>query len=122
QPHEVLLTIVKARPIFVRATVDEKDLPLVKAGAKGKVVPTSDPDLKLPARVEKVSEVPVAAGTFEARIALDGHADKVALMPGMACTVKLAPYAKSDVVVVPAGAVFADELDDDKHYVYLAGK
>src|SRR5207249_10289668 len=114
QPHEVLVTIVKARPIFVRATVDEKDLPSVRAGAKGKVVPASDPDGKLAARVEKVSEVPVSSGSFEARIALDASADKAALMPGMACTVKFVPYVKADVVSVPASAVFADDLDDDK--------
>lgn len=122
QPHEVMLTVVKARPIFVRATVDEKDLPLVRAGAKGKVVPTADPDVKLPAKVDKVSDIPVSSGTFEARIALDGSAEHATLMPGMACTVKFVPYAKAELVSVPASAVFTDELDDDKHYVYFAGK
>jgi multidrug resistance efflux pump len=119
---EVVVTVVKPRPLFVRALVDEKQLSLVRVGSKGKVVATADADLRLPATVEKVSRVPVAPGRFEARIAVELPEHAAALMPGMACTVKLVPYVQRSAVAVPEGAVFTDELDDDKHFVYAAGK
>ena len=31
------------------------------------------------------------------------------------------PYRKTDALTVPASAVFADDLDDDRHYVLLPG-
>jgi multidrug efflux pump subunit AcrA (membrane-fusion protein) len=122
QPEEVFITIVKPRPLFVRATVDEKELQDLRARQACKVVPASNPDHKLTAKVVQVSSVPQAAGNFEARVILDAGQDEAALMPGMACTVKLAPYRKEAAVVVPATAVFAEELDEDQHFVYLPGK
>jgi RND family efflux transporter MFP subunit len=121
QPEEVVLTIVKPGPVVVRAVVEEKDLPHVRKGMKGKVVPTAAPDHKLPGMVENVSPVPVTAGSFDATVTLDGQ-EGHGLLPGMACTVKLVPYRKEVALTVPAKAVFPDELDDDKHYVYLAAK
>jgi multidrug efflux pump subunit AcrA (membrane-fusion protein) len=40
----------------------------------------------------------------------------------MACTIKLVAYQKADAVTVPASAVFTDELDDEKQFVYLTAK
>src|SRR5205807_209113 len=94
QPEEVFLTIVKPRPMFVRATVEEKELQDLRAGQAGKVVPASNPDRKLAAKVTQVSAVPLAAGNFEARVTLDAGPEEAALMPGMACTVKVTPYQK----------------------------
>ncbi len=119
--EEIVLTIVKSRPLFVRAVVEEKDLQHVRRGAKVRVSAAAFPDRKLPGTVESVSAVPVTPGHFEARIALDTSKDAEALMPGMACTVKVVPYAKADALSVPVAAVFTDEMDDDKHFVYLTG-
>jgi hypothetical protein len=119
-PDEVILTIVQPRPLFVRATVDEKDFGAVHAGLKGKVVPTPLPDVKLTAQVDKVAPIPLSAGSFEARIKLDSVKEP-ALMPGMACTVKLISYQKADALTVPASAVFTDEKDEDIHFVYVQG-
>jgi hypothetical protein len=121
-PHEVLITVVQARPLFVRAVVEEKDLPHVRPGVSARVVSVVDPDHKLTARIDKVSTVPITPGHFEAWLTLDLSREAASLMPGMACTVKLVPYAKNDALVVPARAVFTDELDDDHHHVFLAGK
>jgi multidrug efflux pump subunit AcrA (membrane-fusion protein) len=121
-PHEVILTVVKPRPVFVLAAVEEKDLHHVHPGSEGKVVTVPYPDLKLPAKVEKVSAIPVTPGNFEARCAIDVGKDAEALMPGMACTVKLVPYKKEDALTLPAAVVFTEELDEDKAYVYLPGK
>jgi multidrug resistance efflux pump len=119
---EVIMTIVKPRPLFVRATVEEKDLALVHAGVKGKVIPVALPDQKLAATVQQVSSVPLPGGTFDARLAVTLDKDTAALMPGMGCTVNLVPLARADALTVAAGAVFSDDEDQDKHYVYVAGK
>jgi multidrug efflux pump subunit AcrA (membrane-fusion protein) len=121
-PDEVLLTIVQPRPVFVRAAVEEKDLHHLHAGLQGKLVPVADPDRKLAARVAEVSPIPISPRTFEARVTMEAGKDDPALVPGMACTVKLLPYVKPDALTVPAKAVFPDELDDDKHFVYLPAK
>ncbi len=128
-PDEVLFTIV-ARPVFVRAVIEEKDLHLVRDGQVGKIVPTADPDRKLAGKIQQVTYVPISAGQFECRIHLVPGKDtprlslppEAFLLPGMACTVKLTPYRKTDALAVPAAAVFTEELDEDQHYVYRALK
>jgi multidrug efflux pump subunit AcrA (membrane-fusion protein) len=118
QPDEVFMTIVQPRPLAVRAAVEEKDLQSVPVGATCKVVPAAFPDARLDGKVEKVSPVPVG-GSFEARVSVD--ASLPGLVPGMACTVKVVPYNREEAVAVPVVAVFDDDADDDKHYVYRVG-
>jgi multidrug efflux pump subunit AcrA (membrane-fusion protein) len=121
QPGEVFMTVVSQRPIFIRADVEEKHLHWLSEGLTCKVVPAGYPDIKMPAQLVKVSAVPQSAGHFDARITLEPSKDSPMLMPGMACSVKLAVYHKKDALTVPVSAVFTDENDDDVHYVYLAG-
>lgn len=122
QPDEVFMTIVKRRPLVIRAAVEEKDLAFLRLGTKGKVVPTSAPDLRLNGQLEAVSPVPITPGNFDARVSATLGEGTNALMPGMACSVKFVTYLKESTLVVPAAAVFTEEMDDDKHYVYLTGK
>jgi multidrug efflux pump subunit AcrA (membrane-fusion protein) len=119
---DVFMTIVKPRPIFIRATVDEKDLRLVRVGMTGKATSTMDPDVKFGVKVTEVSSIPLASGNFEARFALDMGKDDAAVVPGMNCSIKLVSYSKADALTVPASAVFTDDNDEDKHYVYRVGK
>jgi multidrug efflux pump subunit AcrA (membrane-fusion protein) len=119
QADEVFMTIVRPWPMTVRASVDEKDRGLVTAGSACKVTPAALPDVKLAGKIERVSKVPVG-GSFEAVVAFDA-APGDAIVPGMACSVKVVSYTNPDAVTVPAVAVFDDELDEDKHYVYKAG-
>lgn len=120
-PDEVLLTVVTPRPFYVEATVEEKDLYRLKPDLKGKAVLTGFPDVKLPATVKGVSAVPLTPGSFAARVAVEPGQGAEALMPGMACAVKLVVYRKDDALTVPATAVFQDD-DGDEHYVYLTVK
>jgi multidrug efflux pump subunit AcrA (membrane-fusion protein) len=115
---EVFMTVVQPRPLFVRATVEEKDVAAVTPGSACKVTPAAAPDAKLGGKVEKVGAIPIG-GNFEVRVSVDA-ADE-SLVPGMACTVKVVPYVREEAVVVPAVAVFEDELNDGKHYVYKVG-
>jgi multidrug resistance efflux pump len=119
---EVILTVVKPRPQFVRAAVEEKDLHLLRCGMPVKAVPVPYPDLKVPAKVAELSAIPVTPGNFEARVSLDLPQDAPAVVPGMACSVKVVAYAKPDALTLPSSAVFVEELDEDSHYVYLPSK
>jgi multidrug efflux pump subunit AcrA (membrane-fusion protein) len=121
-PDEVFLTIVKPRPLFMRAAIEEKDLMHVRPAAEGKCLPASDPEHKLPAKVTTVSAVPITPGSFEAKLHIELGPDAAAIMPGMACTVRLVAYRNDQALTVPAAAGFPDEGDEDQHYVYVAGK
>ncbi len=118
-PDEVILTVVNPRPVVVHLTLDEKDVHLLKPGTKGTAKLLVNPDRKIPARVTKLATVPTTPGKYAAVVALDLGADDAQFMPGMACSVKFAPYSKKDALVVPARAVH-DE--DDKQIVYVARK
>lgn len=121
-PDDVFMTVVKPRPMCIRATVPEKDLHWFDAGLKGTAQPTAYPDVRLNCSVEQIETLPLSAGKFAARLKVKLNKQAEALMPGMACTVKLVPYLKKDALTVPEKAVFTDELDDQKHYVYLLMK
>jgi RND family efflux transporter MFP subunit len=121
-PDEVFITIVQPRPMFVRATVEEKELQDVRVGLAGKITPTSFPELRIPGKIEEISPIPISAGSFEAKITLESEKEPAALVPGMACTAKFVSSAKVNALVVSSSGIFTDDLDDDKHYVYLVDK
>jgi HlyD family secretion protein len=114
---EVVMTIVQPRPLFVRATADERESQQVTVGEACKIVPTAAPDTKLEGKIEKVSVAPIAPNMFEVRATVE--IGKAHVYPGMGCIVRLTPYLKEDALVVPSTYVFADDLDEDKMHVYL---
>lgn len=115
--NEVFMTIVKPRPMVLRATVPEKDLHWIRPGLKGTAQPTALPDVRLGAAVAEVDPIPSSAGSFEARIEVSLNKQAEALVPGMECSVKLVPYFNKEALTVPATALGTDPLDDQKHYV-----
>jgi multidrug efflux pump subunit AcrA (membrane-fusion protein) len=115
--EEVFMTIVQPRPLFVRATADEKEYPQIAVGAPTKIIPNSLPDTKLDGQIEKVTLTPISPGTFEVRSTVEVGDAKV--FPGMGCTVKVTPYLRESVIAVPSSSVFADELNDDRLHVYV---
>ena len=119
---EVFMTIVKPRPMLVRATVPEEQLHNLHSGLKGTVQPTGYPEMRVSAILDRPSAVPLGADGYEAKAALVLDESAEALMPGMTCTVKLTVYRKKDAITVPAAVVFADELKDQKHHVYVLTK
>jgi multidrug efflux pump subunit AcrA (membrane-fusion protein) len=116
---EVFMTVVKTRPLVVEATVDEKDLHWVKTGMKGTAVPAGFPDLRLPVELAHLSAVPQSAGSFAAVFKVDAARAPEAIVPGMACTVKLVAYRNDTALTLPSSAVFSD--DDEEHHVYRPG-
>jgi multidrug efflux pump subunit AcrA (membrane-fusion protein) len=115
---EVFLTVVSPGSLFVRATVEEKDLHLLQPGLKGLVIPTGFPDIKLPARLARLVPIPQGAGSFEARVNLEKEAGD-RLVPGLACTVKFLAYRKDKALTVPASAVFEEDAEGETPHVFL---
>jgi HlyD family secretion protein len=117
-PSEVFMTVVEPRPVFVRATADEKDLHTLHQDLKGKAIAAGYPDRKIPARLVQVSPIPQGPGSFEARVSLDSvHVEGAGeLKPGMACSIQFVSYRNDDALTVPSASVFED--NDEMHYVY----
>jgi HlyD family secretion protein len=123
--NTVIMTIVAPRPLFVRATVSEADLDKTRSGMKGIVRPTAYPELRLDATLSRVDPIPTASESFDARIDVNlGGGDKrtEAIVPGMACTAKFMTYVDRKAIVLPAKSVFDEDLDEDRHFVFLARK
>jgi hypothetical protein len=106
----------------VRATVEEKNGQGLQPGLEGRAIAVLDPLHKVAVKLERVSAVPVSPGSFEATFTLTASEIPAALMPGMACTIKVVPYQKADALTLPSTAVFTDEAEDDSRFVYLLGK
>lgn len=119
--HQIVMTIVAPRPMFVRAKLPEKELAHVSAGQQGKAIPTGFPDMKLVAAIAQISPIPISEGQFDARVTVDLGNVNGALMPGMQCSIKLVPYRQDEAIAVPSKAVFTDELDDSRRYVHVVG-
>jgi hypothetical protein len=118
-PKQVIVTIVKPRPMFVRASLPEASLHLVAAGIAGRATPTAWPNVRVPVAVEQVSVLPVADGTYDVRLSAEAGEDAAAVLPGMAASIKLTSYRNAEALTVPESAVFAEEEDDSLRYVYL---
>jgi multidrug efflux pump subunit AcrA (membrane-fusion protein) len=118
-PDDIFLTVVKARPVVLHLTIDEKDVHLVKVGLQGKAKLPFQPDRKLPAKVTKLAGVPATAGKFDALVEMETDAADALLMPGMACSVKFVPYSKSNAIAVPAKCIHEE---DDRYFVYMYTK
>ncbi len=122
-PNEVFMTVVQPRPLGVRANVPESQVENVYVGLQSLVEPTGYRNLKLAAVVRSVSGIPLGSGGFDAQFTLvagGGLPDYI--VPGMTCEVKALPWIKAAAVTVPPKALFTEELDLSKQYVYLLGK
>jgi HlyD family secretion protein len=110
--------VVEPRPIFVRATVEEKDLHALRDDLKGIAIAAGYPDRKIPAKLARVGKVPQGPGSFEARVAIDPDKAEGAgeITPGMACSIRFVSYKNDDALTVPSASVF--EGDDETRHVY----
>ena len=116
--QQVLFTILQARPLIVRAAVPEASLHDLKPGMKGKVIPAGWPDLRIPATVLTVSPYP-EGGVFSVRLGVELPAEAGPVAAGMTCTARFIPYAREDALSVATKAVQDDDLDEDRHYVWV---
>jgi multidrug efflux pump subunit AcrA (membrane-fusion protein) len=125
-PDEVFITVVAPRPIFVRASVDEKELQHLagRAELKGHATPTAAPVPSLPARLTSLTSVPRESGKFDVLADVELGPSAALIKPGMACTLKFTTYRAADALSVPSSAVSEDEADDGTmtQVVFLSSK
>jgi multidrug efflux pump subunit AcrA (membrane-fusion protein) len=121
QMNQVLMTVVQPQVMTIRASIPEDQLHRLRPGLSGVAMPSGFPEQKLAAALSQWSEIPIGPGSFDATLQVNLDKTVKTILPGMACKVKLTAYAKKDALVLPAGAVLTDELDDHR-YVYLLGK
>jgi HlyD family secretion protein len=123
QGHQlVVMTVVQPRPVHIRATAPESLLADLQIGLKGTAVPTGYPDMKVSAIVDRVSDIPVSPGVFDARLRVELKGKTKGLAPGMTCKVKFVTYLKKDAICVPPSTIINDELDEQKQSVKVLEK
>tara|TARA_Y100001934_G_scaffold118670_1_gene145207 strand:- start:216 stop:1748 length:1533 start_codon:yes stop_codon:yes gene_type:complete len=119
KPHEVFMTIVGQGPIFMRATLTEKDIRKLQPGAKGKVKTIAYPDLQLSGTVREISATPVAPGQFDVMVDVSMPKDAPDLLPGMNGKIEIVTYRSERALVVPSSAVFKDEKKGEGWIAYI---
>ncbi len=122
KPHQVVMTVVKPRPLRVRTVAPEKELHRLQPGLPAEVVPAGYPDLKLAAKLASVASVPFKEGSFDATLSLPAPKGAEALVAGMTCSIAVKAYEKKDAIAVPANLVYTDDKDPEKRYVLVLDK
>ena len=120
--NDVFMTVVQTRPLTIRTTVPESQAQRVRTGLQAVVQPTGFAALKLSAVVARVAAIPMGSSGFDCQLTVAGDGLSSAIVPGMNCEMKMIPYKKADALTVPLKAVFSEEFDPAKQYVYLQGK
>jgi HlyD family secretion protein len=120
-PYEVVMTIVQPGPAFIHTTVPEKELRHFKPNVEGTATPDAYPDMKLKVKAAGLQMVPVAPGSFDAKLAFVAK-NAQGVVPGMGCSITLVPYDKKDALTVPSSAVFTDDDNADQQVVYVQAK
>lgn len=117
--NQIVMMVVEPRPMRVRVTVPENRLSELRPGLKGTATPTAYPDLRLPATIDSLGNVPIAPGAFDATLSVSLEGKDQGLVPGMTCKVKLVPYLNQNAITVPPKAVVTDDLDEEKQSVQV---
>jgi multidrug resistance efflux pump len=119
QPGQVFITVVNPRQLFVRLSVAEKDLDAIRQGVTGSAVPTAFSQLRIPVRIDAVGNAPITGGLYDCRTTVVVADSNSGLMPGMTCKVTLITYQAAAAISLPNAALFADEDDAEKSFVYV---
>jgi multidrug resistance efflux pump len=117
--NTVIMTIIDRRPLEVLAQAGEAQRPDLKVGQAAKIVPPVAHAEWLPAKLDRVSAVPVATGKFNVAFDLTGGELPDWIVAGMSCKVKITTFDKDDALVVPKKAVHTDKDDEEVKYVWL---
>lgn len=118
-PYECLFTIVADGGWIVRSAVPEKNLAAVQSGLAGRAKFAAFPKDGLAVKVKEVASVADGEGTFNVSFDLLGKTQQP-LIAGMTCEIKLTTYFAANALTVPSKAVFADEVDEDQQFVFVA--
>lgn len=115
----VMMTIVEPEPMYLLATVGEKERPTVEEGQPAKIRPAGEGAEALEGSVKSVSAIPVSSGKFQLEVELTDDDAPEWLVPGMTGKIKVTTYDKKKALVVDKKAVHSEEDDEDEKYVWL---
>ena len=112
---EPLLTLVDLDEVEIHAEVLETDLPGLRAGARASVQPTTDPDLRLDARVLRISPL-VDATRRVGQVTLSVDTGRTRLRSGAHVRATIEGRTLRDRLIVPNDAVL---YSDDRPLVMV---
>ncbi|MFO0942763.1 MAG: HlyD family efflux transporter periplasmic adaptor subunit [Pirellulales bacterium] len=114
--NKTLLTVVSTDKLFVRATLTEKQLPMIRPGMAATFEPTAKPESRLQLVCEERSDIPTDPGTYRANFRINTPADLDGLLPLMTGRISGVVYEKEKSLVIPFDAV---RFEDSKVYVMI---
>jgi len=112
----VVMTVVDAGQLIIRASVEEANLSSFAAGLSGKAKFEASDGKVVPCTIDSIDRIPLEDGKYDCKVTMqDIPAD---LIPGMGCKMSFLTYVNNDAIVVPKKSVFSDD-EEFTHYVYL---
>ncbi len=114
--NKPLITVVSTDKLFVRATLTEKQLPMVRPGMVATFEPTAKPETRLQLICEERSDIPTDPGTYRASFRINTPAELDGLLPLMTGKISGISYEKEKSLVIPFDAV---RFDETKPYVLI---
>lgn len=116
--HEIIMTIVDPTRPQLRVMVPEDKIYGLEKGQTAEVTVKILPDTKFTGKLESVSPIPYADGTFDTVISLAKPRPGVNLVPGIKGEAEVVTYKKPKAVTVPKGAI---KKEGDREMVTLKG-
>ncbi len=120
--NEVLFTIVQLPVEKIAFKVGEADIRWMEVGLEGTIEPKAMPRTYWPVVVTEVAEIPAAADKFDVVADVTIPKRPVKIVPTMTGSVRFVVYVHKDAVLVPAKAVFTEDLDVTQRYVWVKGE
>jgi multidrug efflux pump subunit AcrA (membrane-fusion protein) len=118
-PGSIVMTVVKERPMYITATLDEGKRPEVSDGRKASITLPADGADRLEAKVNEISRIPVSPGKFEVEFELSQENIPEWVVAGTSCKITVKSYDKKDALTAPKAALHDDEEDENKKYVWV---
>ncbi len=117
-PNEIFMTVVDNSQLAAIANVPEAEMAKLSVGQFARMTPTAYPEGRVAMKVARIASLPNSDGSFETVFEL-AQASQLRLVAGLNGSIKVLTYDQPDALLVPAKAVFTDELDDTVKYVKL---
>lgn len=115
---EVVMTVADPSRLHLRVMAPEDKVGDLAPGQSAEVTLKSSPNVKWKAKVESVSPIPYADGTFDTVLSIARGNGDAKIFPGMNATAEVVVYEKNDAITIPAKAV---KKEGDESSVTLKG-
>lgn len=115
--EKVVMTVVDAGQIMIRADLKESNLGDIKPRLRGSALVNATDNVVIPVTVKSVSKIPLGNDKFDCQI-LPQLPANIQVMPGMTCKMSFPVYENKQAMVAPKKSVFSDD-DGISHYVFV---